>query len=268
MRRPVRAGLLGAACLTLVAGCAAKRPSLPTGAGTPYPDFAAAYESAVAGCRTVDSLTATLGLSGRAGSTKLRGRVDAGLAAPGRIRLELFPPLAFGNPAFVLVATGDSATLVLPRENRVLRGEPAERIVEALAGVPLGGEELRRVIAGCGLSTGATVPSNGRSYENGWLAADTGDGSVYLRQSGAAWRVAASSRGSLSVQYSYSDDPAPGPHVVNVRTTGTAAPADISLTLSDVQFNVPLGDDVFEARVPPDAVPMSIGELKRGMGQQ
>ena len=263
MTRRCSARAAVAAALLVAAGCAPKRIALPSGAGVPYPGFPSAYEQATAECRTVDTMTASLALSGRAGSTRLRGRVDAGLASPDRIRLELFPPLAFGNPAFILVASGANATLVLPRDHRVLQGEPAERIVEVLAGVPLGGRELRQVLAGCGLTTAA--PGEGRSYPNGWIAADAGDSTIYLSQIEGRWRVSGASRGPIAVQYA--GFASGRPMKVNLRAS-SPLPADITLTLSDVDINLPLGDEVFEARVPADAVPLTLAELKRVMSQQ
>lgn len=262
-RRRFARAAMAAALLVVAAGCAPKRIALPSGAGVPYPGFASAYEQATAECRAVDTMTASLALSGRAGSTRLRGRVDAGLASPDRIRLELFPPLAFGNPAVILVASGTDATLVLPRDNRVLQGEPAERIVEVLAGVPLGGTELRHVLAGCGLTTAA--PGEGRSYPNGWIAADAGESTIYLSQIEGRWRVSGASRGTLAVQYS--EFASGRPMKVSLRAS-SPSPADITLTLSDVEINMPLGDEVFQARVPADAVPLTLAELKRGMSQQ
>jgi len=66
---------------------------------------------------------------------KLRGRIDAGFAAPDRARLEGVPP--FGKKVFILVANEGKGTLVLPRDERVLRDAPPDQIVEALAGVPI-----------------------------------------------------------------------------------------------------------------------------------
>src|SRR4051812_37346731 len=57
-----------------LAACAPKGPTLPAGTGTPFPEFASAYSEATANCRDVTTISASLGLSGKAGSTKLRGR--------------------------------------------------------------------------------------------------------------------------------------------------------------------------------------------------
>ena len=56
------------------------------------------------------------------------------------MRLEAVAP--FGKPAFMLRRAARSATLVLPRDERVLRGAAPAAIVEALTGVALGPAEL------------------------------------------------------------------------------------------------------------------------------
>jgi hypothetical protein len=217
-------------------------------------------------------MTASLALSGRTDGHRLAGRIDTGLAAPSQIRLELFPPMAFGRAAFVLAASGDQATLFLPRENRVLRGSRPQEIVERLAGVPLDGAELRTVLSGCGLSAGA--PGEGRSYENGWVAADADGTTIYLRQIDGHWRVAAASRGPVTVQYGRYDVASGRPQEVTLRTASVAAAGGrtpethLTVKLSDVQINPSLGAEVFEVQVPPDAVPLTLEELKRGTGER
>ena len=135
--------------------CAPKRIELPTGTGTPYAEAARAYAEAVNECRGVRTMQATLGLSGRAGTTALRGNVDAGFEAPDRIRLEGRHPL--GRPVFILVAGGGRSTLYMPRDDRVLRDVPPESIVEALVGVSLAPGELRSLVSGCGFGVAEPV---------------------------------------------------------------------------------------------------------------
>lgn len=262
-----RASCLGAAAVSfslLATGCGATRwVALPSGAGTTFPEFASAYADATSECRGVNTMTLRIGLSGRAGATKLRGRIDAGLAAPAQVRLEGFPPLSFGaKPFFVMVARGDDATLLLPRDGRVVRGSPPPAIIEALAGVSLGAEDLRSVLAGCGLVSGAAA--GGRLYQDGWAAIDTGaDTTVFLQRVGARWRVAAASRAPLTIHYA---DFASGRAATVRLETGAEAGgggADLTLKMSDVEINVPLESAVFDLDVPPDATPLTLEELRR-----
>jgi hypothetical protein len=247
--------------LVVASACGARRFTLPTGPGTPFPDYRPLYEQATADCRGVRTIRATLSLSGRAGQTRLRGRVDAGLAAPGDVRLEGRAP--FGRPVFVLVARNDGgATLVLPRDNRVLRNAPPAAIVEALAGVALDPDEMRQVIAGCGLRDNNL--SDGRSYGNNLLAIAAGGTTHFLRRAGDRWRLAASTRGPLTVEYQ--DFLAGRPRTIKMQTASASAAgtqADLTLKLTDVDINVTLDDDVFRVDVPADAVPLTLDELRR-----
>lgn len=247
--------------LFLVSACGAKRFTPPAGPGTRYPGYAAAVEQATGECRGVKTMTATLSLSGRAGDQKLRGRVDAGFAAPSEARLEGRAP--FGRPVFILVARDDvSATLVLPRDNRVLREAAPAAIVEALAGVALAPGELRAAIAGCGF--GGAAPTDGRAYGD-WLAIDVRDGTHYLRRVDGRWRLMASTRGPLTIEYR--DFASGRPSTVRMRATGSGpvsgAQADLTVKLSDVHINVPLEPEVFRVEVPAGADPLTIEELRR-----
>ena len=240
--------------------CGAKRFTIPAGPGTPFPDYRAVFEQATAECRGVKTIRATLSLSGRAGQTRLRGRVDAGLAAPGDVRLEGRAP--FGRPVFILVARHDAgATLVLPRDNRVLRNAPPAAIVEALAGVALDPEEMRVVLAGCGLRDGN--PSEGRAYGKNLVAIAAGGTTHFLRRASGRWHLAASTRGPLTVEYQ--DFLSGRPRTIKMRTAPAAAETmtDLTVKLTDVDLNVPLEPDVFKVDVPTDADPLTLDELRR-----
>jgi len=244
--------------LAAVAGCAPPPPVLPTGTGTPFPDFQAAYQQATSACRAVKTITMSMAMSGKAGTTKLRGRVDAGFEAPARARLEGIAP--FGKPVFILVADGNRGTLVLPREDRVLRDAPPDQIVEALAGVRLGPDALRTAVSGCGLSVGAL--SAGQTFANGWAGITVGGGTVFLRQNAGAWEVAAAVSGPLTVLYS--DYAAGRPSTIRLRATSQAqTSADITLRLSDVEINTTLDTRTFQADLPAKPVPLTLDELRR-----
>jgi hypothetical protein len=247
---------------TIMAACGPRRLTLPTGPGRPYPDYAAAYDAATSSCRAVTTITASLALSGRAGTTKLRGRIDAGFAPPSEMRLDGFPPVMFGGrPFFTLVARGSDATLVLPRDGRVLRGARPPAIIDALAGVPLDTAELRSVLSGCGLGLEAAA-ANGRSYEPGWVAVDAGPSTVYLRQLDNRWRIAGVTRPPLTVEYGEYQADRPG--TVRLRSaSSTGTGSDITLRLSQVDVGGTLDRKVFEIDVPSDARPITLDELRR-----
>jgi outer membrane lipoprotein-sorting protein len=239
-----------------LSACAGRRVALPTGPGTPFPDAGQAYDEAVKECRSVRTIRATLGLSGRAGSTSLRGNVDAGFEAPDKIRLEGRHPI--GRPVFILASSGPHTTLYMPRENRVMQDASATDIVEALVGLRLAPHELRTLVSGCGFEVGQ--PSDGRQYADG-LSAVTVDGSTaYLRREQGRWRLVGSTRPPLTVLYS--DFVNGRPSTLRLRASGTPR-TDITVRLSDVNINVPLEPEVFAVEVPDGAQPLTIEELRR-----
>jgi outer membrane lipoprotein-sorting protein len=240
-----------------LAACAPKAPILPTGTGTPFPEFKAAYDEAITACRAIRTITASMAMSGKAGTMKLRGRIDAGFEAPARARLEGRAP--FGKPAFILVADGSRGTLVLPRDDRVLRDAPPDQIVEALAGVRLGPDALRTVVAGCGLAV--AEPTAGRTFGNGWSAVSLPGGTTYLRQNGGKWEVAAATSGSVTV--TYADYAAGRPATIRLRAESASGNADLALRLSDVETNTTLHPKTFEVDLPERAVPLTLDELRR-----
>ena len=259
MNRRIR--LLLAALCFVTASCAPRLVTLPSGAGAAFPDYARAFQQATERCRDVRTMAAVLSISGRAGTQRFRAKIDAGFEAPARIRLELPAP---GKPIFTYVAIDDDATLVLPREGRVLRHAPPAATLEALAGVAIGPADLRTIVSGCGFATGE--PTGGRAFASGWLAIDAGDATNWLRDVGGVWQLTAAIRGPVEVRYS---DFADGrPSTVRLRTSregeGAKATAVSNLTirLEQVDINEPLGADVFRVDIAPDATPMTLEQLR------
>jgi outer membrane biogenesis lipoprotein LolB len=257
-RRRRRAALLIALLVTTTACGSRKIPALPSAGGSPFPDAAAAYTDATAQCRTIRTLSAELGLSGRAGGQKLRGHLLAGFATPGKVRLEA--PAPFGRPIFTLAMHDDAATLVLNREGRVLRDAKPAELIEALTGVALNPDELRAAVSGCGF--GVEHVDGGQSYPGDWVSAESGPGRLWLRRINGAWRLVAAARDNLEVRY---DEFASGrPAAVRLTATGSNAnDTDLTLRLSQLEINIPLDAAVFEVEVPPDATPLTLDELRR-----
>jgi predicted small secreted protein len=247
------------ACAVTLAGCATARLTLPSGSGEPVADPAPVFTEALGHCDQLQSLTAEVGLSGRAGGERIRGRLIAGFAAPASVRLEAVAP--FGPPVFILAASPRESTLLLPRDERVLTGEAPADILEALAGLSLEPDELRRVLGGCpraGALTGA------RRIGSDWIVADEpGGGTVYLRQRSNAWRLAAVTRPSLVAEFSEWTARQPGRVRLHPPDGHAGPPFDLTLRLSQVETNVAVPDEAFTVRVPDDAVPITLDELRQ-----
>ena len=251
------------ALLSLLVGCAATRLSLPEGPGTPFPDYASLFETAVSECRRVRTLEAVIRLRGRGGGATLNGRVRAALAAPGSIRLEGLAP--FGAPGFYLVARPGEATLWLTREARVLRDVPAVDMLESLTGVPFGPEDLRAVLTGCVVPD--PQPTAGRSYGD-WVVVDLIGGAVaYLRPVDGEYHVVAGIRDGLTIEYGEFRRRIPRQvRVLSVPTEfngRTRSLTDLTATLSQVSLGVEISVAVFSLAVPADVVPMTLEELRR-----
>ena len=63
------------------------------------------YRAAAAQCPGLQTLTAEIGLSGRAAGERLRGRLIAGFGEPDAMRIEAVAP--FGAPLFVIASRAD-----------------------------------------------------------------------------------------------------------------------------------------------------------------
>jgi hypothetical protein len=238
------------------AACAARRVALPTDPGTAFPEFAAVHAQVSSACAGVRTLTAELALSGRAGDQSLRGRVVAGFERPASMRLEGVAP--FGPPAFIVAARGDTATLLLPRDNRVLRGAAPQDILGALTGVALAPADLQAILTGCVAADPKAAA--GRLHENGWASIDLADGStLYLQRAAAAWQLRAARRSGWQIEY-----PAwagPFPSTVGLRSDGNVQ-VDITAGVSQIETNIDIQPAAFDVTVPPDARELTLRELQ------
>lgn len=249
------------------ASCGAPLMRLPSGPGGPAPDTADALAQATRACRAIRTLTAEVAVSGSANSRRVRGRLSAGVAAPGSARLEAVAP--FGPPIFIFVAAGGDASLLLSRENRVFEHGHPDTVLEAAAGVPLSAEDLLHVLTGC---APAEAVREGRRTGNDWRIATTmaGDELYLHRESGSApWRLVAVVR-PAAAEYAWRAeyrDPQNGLprsiHIVSVEAGRIGAAFDLLLVLSQVETNVPLSADVFTFRIPPAATRMTLDELRQ-----
>ncbi|MEE2638700.1 MAG: hypothetical protein VYE68_15870 [Acidobacteriota bacterium] len=248
--------------VVVLAGCSAPRLELPEGPGVPFPEYAALFETVASECRGVKSLDAVIRLGGRGGGTRLRGRVLAGMAAPGLVRLEGVAP--FGAPFFFLVGSPDTATLWLTREGRVVRDVPVADLVAALTGVAWGADDLRAVLTGCVVPD--PQPIQGRQYGE-WVAVDLAAEVVaFLRPVDGVPRLVAATRHELTIEYAEFRLGLPRQvRVVSSETIGGQPTTDFTARLSNLSLNVDLGPEVFSLSVPSDVELVTLDQL-RGSG--
>lgn len=258
----------------VAAACSPPLLKLPGGRGVTVaaPAAAAALDEASMGCGAVRTLTADVMVSGSAGGHRVRGRLSAGVAAPSSARLEAVAP--FGAPVFIFVATGADATLLLPRDGRILEHARPDAVLEAVAGIPLDGADLRDTLTGCVVAPemGGAIEAN--QFGATWLALRTTNGDdIYLHRALPADRwdlvaiVRASRLSNLRWRADFNDRQAGVPRTIRLTSIddgGTQARRfDLKLVLSQVDVTMPLGPEVFTVLVPPGATRISLDELRR-----
>jgi hypothetical protein len=253
-------------CAIAAASCGAPLMKLPQGPGAPAADAADALAQATAECRGVRTLTAEVAASGRASGSRFRGRLSTGVAAPASARIEAVAP--FGPPLFIFVATGDDATLLLPRDDRILEhGQPGD-VLGAVAGVPLSAADLYVTLTGCAPTD---VRAQGNERGPDWRVFEGGaDGTeLYLHRDGASqpWRLVAvihrpTNGTAWRAEYRDHQDGLPR----SIRLASLDAPGnagfDLTLGLTQVETNVALDAPVFRVEIPRSASPITLDELR------
>ena len=261
-----KAALLWAACLTTA--CGTPLMKLPGGPGTPATDGATALAEATAACRDIDTITLEMSVHGSAHGRRLRGRLTAGLAKPASARLEAVA--SFGQPLFVFVARNDDASLLLPRDGRVLEHGKPEDVLEAVAGVPIDAASLRSILVGCtrSASRGASGLADVRSLGEAWRVAGDESDTVYFKHATppGRWRLVATVRPpgqsgtGWRAEYSMFDDNLPRKvHLVSE----PSGRFDLELELSQVEVNVALGPEAFQLQQTGAATPITLDELRQ-----
>jgi outer membrane lipoprotein-sorting protein len=244
--------------LACSASCAARSFTPPSDPGMPLPEFVAIHDEVRSACAGVRTFTAELGLGGRVGSERLRGRVVAGFSRPDGMRLEGVAP--FGPPAFILVSQGGDATLLLPRDNAVVRAARPEAVLEALTGLALAPADLQAVLTGC--VTGTSRAISATIHRDGWASIETdADATLYLRRGPDGWQLRAARRGAWLLEY-------PGwqgrfPARVEIRTGQGRVMVDLSATLAQIETNLDLDAAAFTVVVPESATSVTVEELRQ-----
>jgi outer membrane lipoprotein-sorting protein len=262
---------LAIALALVTVSCGAPLMKLPSGPGASATDAADAQAQATGVCRGLRTLTAEVTATGRAAGSRFRGRLSVGVAAPASARIEAVAP--FGPPVFIFVATGDDATLLLPRDDRILEHGRPEEVLNAVAGVPLSAADLHATLTGC-----APAISAPQGHERGtdWRVVTdggrAGGDELYLHRDRASqpWELVAVIHrrpASAAWRAEYHDHQNGVPRVIRLASIDSNRPADagfdLTLRLTQVETNVPLEADVFRVEIPRSAQPITLDELRR-----
>jgi hypothetical protein len=237
---------------------------LPSGPWTPARDAPDALAEATSTCRAIGTLSAEVGVSGSIGGQGIRGRLLVALASPASARVEAVAP--FGQPVFIFVARAADATLLLPRDDRVLEHGKPEAVLETVTGVPLDAASLRTTLTACPL---ALDGDSGRSSGDDWRVIADGSTEVYLRRESRStrWFVAAmvhrgsGAAGDVAWRAEYADVQNGLPRTVRL-VSADAKRFALRLTLSQLEINTALDAEVFRVQVPRTATPITLQELK------
>jgi hypothetical protein len=259
--------LLAAATFFSLSCGAASLMTLPAGPGAPASDGAAAIAQATSACRAISTITLEMSVSGSVSGHRVRGQLVAGLAAPASARLEA--AASFGQPLFVFVAANGDASVLLPRDKRVLEHGAPSDVLDAVAGVPLDAKTLRHLITGC---TEASSGAGARSVGDNWRVVTEGADDIYIRRdfASAPWRLVATVHRSTALtasrsagwraEYSMFENNLPG----MVRLVSVPAGRfDLQLALSQIELNVALGAEAFRVDMPKGVSPISLDELRQ-----
>jgi hypothetical protein len=245
---------VGVAWLVAAAACGRPVFVLPAGPPAPAPDGAATWTAATAACRAAKTYSAELHVAGQIGDgPRLKATVLAGLTATDDIRLEM--PAPFGRSIFLLGGARGSATLVT-RDDRVLTA-PSDQIVEALVGLPFGPRALLALLTACV----GEEPATGAARYGDVLAIRTADARVFLRQTGALWRVVAADLADLRVEYA----PAASGWPAGLRISsqpGRAPALALTIDVRQMEVNSPMTAATFSVTVPAGASPLTLADLR------
>jgi hypothetical protein len=261
MSASLRAGALALAFAT--AACGPRLMKLPSGPGTMAPDLASAVLEATTACHRVQSLTAEIAVKGSVGGQRVRARLVGGFQ-PASARIEAVAP--FGAPFFIFVANSADATLLLPRDGRVVEhGRPAD-LLAAVAGVPLGPSELKQTLTGCEIPDRLGSPL---AIGDNWRTSAGGGGAkMYLHRDGPAapWRIVSvlfPGEGLHSSWRADYDNFFDGlPRVIRL-VSADGKRFNLELALSQLETNIQLKPEVFRVDIPPDAQRITTEELRR-----
>jgi hypothetical protein len=128
-------------------------------------------------------------------------------------------------------------------------------------GLDLGPSDLLAILSGC--VTPDARAAGGRLFPSEWARIDLSGGAAAYLQRGqqTGWFVRAAAREELTITYDSGGHGAP-PSVRLIADRSRGSTSDLRIDLSQVAVDQKLGPEVFSVRVPADATPISLKELR------
>ena len=246
------------------AACGAPLLKLPAGPGMPATDAADVLASATARCPAITSISVEAAVSGNVDGQRVRGRLLVGVVAPSSFYIEA--PAPFGAPVFTLGSVQGDATLLLPRDRRVLEhGDPRD-ILEAIAGVPLDAGDLQTTLTACP-SNESLANAAARAFGSDWRELATAEHRVYLRRGSPAamWHLVSIASQRPEGWRTDFDQFVDGlPRRVRLLRNSGSRHFDLRLALSQVDAQAALDAQAFHITIPAGTQPITIDDLRAG----
>ena len=228
----------------------------PAGPGEPAPEAPAAWSEATAACQRVRTYSAIVTLSGTVRGSRFPGlTMVTALTADGGAHLQAH---ASGRQIFLLAGRADQASLWLREENRVVTA-PLEDIVQNLADVRFGGDDLLAILAGCAVRSFEIASA--RRY-GALVSVETTQGRVFIEQIDGAWAAKGAVVDNLIVDYRQRDGPMPSDVVLGTPEQG-AAGVTLRFRPEQVALDEALRPQLFALPASAaSATPMTLQELR------
>jgi hypothetical protein len=246
------------------AACGAPLLKLPTGPAAPASDGAETLASATAACSRVTNISVEAAVSGSVAGQRIRGRLLVGVVAPSSFYIEA--PAPFGAPVFTLGVVDGDATLLLPRDRRVLEHGNPRDILEAVAGVPLDAADLRTTLTACP-SADVLAGAAARAFGADWRELTTPERRVYLRRASqtATWQLVSMASQHPDGWRTDFDEFVDGlPRRVRLLRLSDSQQFDLRLVFSQVDARATLDPQTFRIAVPPGTQAITIDDLRAG----
>tara|TARA_B100001123_G_C15345012_1_gene1036609 strand:+ start:14258 stop:15064 length:807 start_codon:yes stop_codon:yes gene_type:complete len=237
--------------------CASRQFQVPQGAGLRIFDYEEVLEKATEDCQSVNSLELLLAINGKSGDSSIRGRVRTAILKPSFLRLEGLTP--YGSPSFVLISNRSAAVLLLPRDRRAIVEATTADLLQSITGLYFDQEDFLGVLTGCLVSQ--PQPKEARRYQGNMIGIELhNEAKLFIESSDESSLIVAGILRSISVQYS--DYQLGLPRALHIQTTNAEQiPTELSATLSQLNVNVDISEEVFSTIVPDGFSLMTLDEF-------